>query len=153
MKNIVLVAIGFLLCTSLAMADGPIRFEVVREVDMPKDAIYQGANQWIAEKFVSAKRVIELQDQETGTIIGNGISQIPGPLPFTTMPLRFKLRIDMKDGKLRMTFTNFELVEAGNKPIEYANRQFLEPKAGDMANSLADNLATYLRQRTVESDW
>jgi len=54
--------------------------EFQRIVEMPgfsKDKIYNATKIWIAENFGSAKAVIEHDDKEGGTLIGNGNIQYP----------------------------------------------------------------------------
>lgn len=86
---------------------------VQKVYDVPgfkKDQIYSQTKIWIAENFKSAKAVIEHDDINSGTLIGNGIL----PYPCSGMDciakgnwkVPFKMKVDVKDNKFRLTFTN-----------------------------------------------
>lgn len=82
---------------------------------------------WIAETFKSAKAVIEYENKNDGTIIGNGVIDYPceGLECFGTSRWRvpFTMRVDTKDDRFRLTFTNVNLelpppyYTAGGSPV------------------------------------
>lgn len=78
-----------------------------------KEQIFNGTKIWIAENFKSAKSVLEYENKDTGTIIGNGI--IPYPCSGLECTARgdwkvtFTMRVDIKDQKFRLTFSNLNL--------------------------------------------
>lgn len=78
-----------------------------------KDQIFSATKIWIAENFRSAKAVIEYENKEEGTLIGNGSTSYPcGGLDCVakhdwTVP--FTMRVDMKDQKFKLTFSNIRL--------------------------------------------
>lgn len=86
-----------------------------------KDKIFTATKVWIAENFRSAKAVIEYENKEEGTLIGNGV--IPYPCSGLdcvakgnwTVP--FTMRVDMKEQKFKLTFTNISVA----RPPLYAN--------------------------------
>ena len=87
-----------------------------RIVEVPghsRDQIYSSTKIWIAENFKSAKSVIELDSKEDGMIIGNGIIQYPCSrmdcLAKSDWTVPFTMRVDMKDQKLRISFSNIKL--------------------------------------------
>lgn len=75
-----------------------------------KDQIYTATKIWIAENFRSAKAVIENDDKESGRIIGNGRIKYPcsgfSCLGQSDWTLDFTMRVDMKDQKMKLTFSN-----------------------------------------------
>lgn len=86
---------------------------VVETPGYTKDQIYSSTKIWIAEHFKSAKSVIELDSKEDGIIIGNGIIKYPCSgiecLAKGDWNVPFTMRVDMKDQKFKITFTNIKL--------------------------------------------
>lgn len=78
-----------------------------------KEQIFNGAKIWISENFRSAKAVLEYENKEAGTIIGNG--NIPFPcqgfqcIGTGGWKVSFTMRADIKDQKFRLTFTNLRV--------------------------------------------
>lgn len=88
--------------------------QVYEAPDYTKEQIYAATKMWIAENFKSAKAVIEYENKDEGTIIGNGIIRYPCGGAFSciakadwTVP--FTMRVESKDGRFRLTFTNIHL--------------------------------------------
>ena len=60
------------------ITDSDRTFErVVEAPGYSKEQIFNGTKIWIAENFKSAKAVLEYENKDTGTIIGNGIISYP----------------------------------------------------------------------------
>jgi len=79
-----------------------------------KDQIFTATKIWIAEHFRSAKSVIEYENKEDGTLIGNGIIPYPcsSALECLGKPnwmIPFTMRVDMKDQRFKLTFSNIRL--------------------------------------------
>jgi len=53
------------------LSDGPYVFEKIESVDLSKSEIITYSAAFIAEKFVSAKSVLQLKDAELGKIVGD----------------------------------------------------------------------------------
>lgn len=75
-----------------------------------QDQIFTGAKTWVAETFNSAKAVIEYDNRDEGTLIGNGIISMPCSglkcaLENKTR-VKFTMRADVKPDKFRLTFSN-----------------------------------------------
>src|SRR5699024_5708796 len=117
-----LVCLGFILsvsgCATEIMPGQWLDNDIVtfeRGVEAPgnsSDEIYKGTNVWIAENFQSAKRVIELDSQEDGLIIGNGRIDYPCNginCMGTADTASFTMRVDIKDERFRLSFTNIKL--------------------------------------------
>lgn len=80
------------------------RFEqVCNTPGLAKDKVYDKTLQWISRNFKSAKSVIEYQDRNAGTIIGNGRTNFGN---FVEIPVSFTMEITIKDGKYRVVFDN-----------------------------------------------
>jgi len=98
----------------LAELNQPIE-QVFEAPGYEKSQIYDAAKVWIAENFRSAKAVMEYDNKEEGTLIGNGLIAYPckGAFDCLAKPdwkVRFTMRVDTKDGRFRLTFSNVGLV-------------------------------------------
>ena len=86
---------------------------IIEVPDFTKDQIYNQIKIWIAENFRSAKAVIEHDDKESGALIGNGIVKYPCEgaecLVKYDWKVHFTMRVDIKDGKFRQTFSNLSI--------------------------------------------
>lgn len=117
-----------------------------------RDRIFAGTKIWIAENFRSAKAVLEYENKEDGTIIGN--ASIPYPCDGMSCLARgdwsvpFTIKVEMKDAKIRTTFSNIRVtyppgqgLPAGNFPLKHqgdyeAIKPALEALTADLAVAL-----------------
>ncbi len=150
---LIIITLLFTWVDSHAQADEPVSVEIVKEIQMLKDDIYNNTLLWMAESFRSSKAVIDLKDRELGTIVGNGVVDIKIGWGVYT-PARFKLKIDIKDNKYRLTFINVIMIFDGKeKPIEVANRKSLEPKVTTKFTEIAARLHEYLGKAGSSKNW
>lgn len=96
---------------SQPVADEDRTFErVVEAPGYSKEQIFNGTKIWIAENFKSAKAVLEYENKDEGTLIGNGIISYPcsglGCIDKEHWKVPFTMRVDIKDQKFRLTFIN-----------------------------------------------
>ena len=79
--------------------------EVTTVVDVPNQnqkILYRKTRQWFSQYFVSGESVIDYEDPEAGTIIGNGITNIGSdPFGLIQYDIEYNVRIDTKDNKFR----------------------------------------------------
>ena len=119
---------------------------------MPKDVIYEKSRIWIAKTFRSSKAVIEYENKETGLIIGNGVIHYAVPVGIgmeTQVPVRFTMREDIKDGKIRITFDNLLEGTMGN-PVKY--QQSMD-KISPRLHALANELGSFIRESKMDREW
>jgi Domain of unknown function (DUF4468) with TBP-like fold len=81
---------------------------------MKKEELFEKTLKWIALNFRSAKAVVEYQDKETGSVIGNGSTKVTLDGLFTpyTADLLFTMNVDIRDEKARVRFLNLETYSA-----------------------------------------
>ncbi|WP_162203289.1 DUF4468 domain-containing protein [Pseudoxanthomonas suwonensis] len=92
--------------------------EVVETFEVPgtpRDRIYAAAKLWALGKLNSSRGAIDFESPEEGILIGNGVIGYPCYSLFACMgktewKARFTLRIDVKDGRYRMTFSNLNVM-------------------------------------------
>lgn len=148
----------FALFTSLfllrpALAQDAFTVEVIRDAQMQRDQLFDSALLWLAESTVSSKAVIDLQDKSLGTIIGTASTDLKIGWG-ATAPMSFKLRMDFKDNKYRMTFSQVNLLLNGPlQPIESTNRTSMEPKAREELERLAAAFQAYLATAPKSQAW
>ena len=142
-------------------------FEIV--VNAPgysKEQIFNGTKIWIAENFNSAKAVLEYEDRVAGVLIGNGI--IPYPcrglecIGREDWKVPFTMRVDIKDQKFRLTFSNLHVswppsysrtygaIPGNNVPI--GTRNTLDAVRPRLLN-LGDQLLDSLGKEKGKTDW
>lgn len=169
-----LVSLLLLLVPNLADAKRPAPLteeettfsQVYEAPGLTKDQLFAASKMWIAQNFESADAVIEYEDKDEGTILGNGNMQYPCGRGFSCMVkadwrTRFTMKVETKDGKIRLTFSNIRLTwpasyssgistPAANLPIrDRADLDKIKPellKFGDQIVASAEQVET-------DSDW
>jgi hypothetical protein len=133
-------------------ADSPYVFEKIENVELNKKEIIAHSNAFIAEKFVSAKSVIQLNDAELGKIVGDVVLMNSKAGFFDGFKgIKTRLVLDAKDGKYRLQASNVEGID-GNGAVSFwgklegANRYRIEPLAQSVLSEFADDLLSYLRK-------
>jgi hypothetical protein len=82
-------------------SSAPYVFEKIETIDLKKKEIIGHANAFIAEKFVSAKRVIQLTDADLGKIVGDVILMNPDAGFFEAFKgIKTRLILDARDGRV-----------------------------------------------------
>lgn len=149
----------------------PVEF-VLDAPGKTKDQIFSASKSWIAETFVSGKAVIDDADKDSGRIIAKGIIDKPCSSLQCVMEMGwqigFTMRIDSKDGKVRITYTNPVVITPassgsllGSAYISGSARKERPMKfSGDIADAkikfqtLSDSLKNYISTDSVaEKDW
>lgn len=131
-------------------------------IDVPgrsKDQIYTATKIWIAENFNSAKAVIEDDDKAGGRIIGNGSVKYPcsgiNCLGRDGWLLKFTMRVDTKDQKFKVTFTNIVLsVPSGTyRGFERALLQDEFDESQPVLADLSSKLRTAIEKEKTTANW
>ncbi len=132
-----------------------------------KDTLFFNAKQWIAESFKSSKAVIDLEDKAEGVIVGNGV--IPYPTKdcagacelIASWKYRFKVKIDLKDNRYRMSFSEIEFFSIpayiGGGYVPPVQRPLLHKKevqtVKDELQKLSATLAKYAENKKTDDKW
>jgi hypothetical protein len=93
---------------------------ILRFPGVTKDKAFDKTLKWIALNFRSAKAVIEYQNKDLGTIVGNGLSElfIEGPVHPTRDDILYTMDIEFQEEKARVRFTNLQ-TRGINHPWEF----------------------------------
>jgi hypothetical protein len=101
---------------AVAPAEDRIITHIGEAKGVAKADLFATARLWLAESFRSSKAVIDLEDKAEGVIVGN--ASMPYPRTgcsglycsvIADWQVQFKIRIDVKDERFRVTFTDLEL--------------------------------------------
>ncbi len=131
---------------------------IVELKDIPKTKIYEKTKQWIASTFKSAKAVIEYDNKEEGTLIGNTIIDRTSSITMSgssTTSWLASMRVDTKDGKMKVTFFNLISRYTETSGIVRTNDWYLvtlkrlKPKIDNLVKSLT----IFIKGKDPKSDW
>lgn len=93
----------------LRNSQGQIEFtEIVEVPDLMKDEIYTRVRIWFSENFQSAEHVLDLDDRNSGVLIGTGYSDVYRELLGTRIAQKFyyRIKVEIKDEKYRYSISN-----------------------------------------------
>lgn len=100
-----------------ADAEIQILYSEVVKVDstISKSELFSRARAWCSSEFNNSKTALDVQDKESGELIGNGVVivfAIPvGDMPFEYGAVKFRFTILVKDGRYKYEFSNFEHIQ------------------------------------------
>lgn len=108
--------------------------EVVNSDTLDAKTLYSNAKLFVAQAFVSAKNVTQLEDENTHTIVAKGLLVLPlKDLPFSFSYMKelvtsFTLQIQTKDGKYKYALTDFvvkdnEVYDGYNLSLPYTKQK------------------------------
>lgn len=101
--------------------------------------LYSRAREWFAATFGSSKAVLEVDDRESGKLIGRAYAQFEfsgGFGPTVPWAMWRTIKVETKDGRYRYTITNFMLgnsvtslnINPPTEPVEYWLAKFEKGK-------------------------
>ena len=166
-----IILIGLFLAIGCAgmqqINDAERSFErIVQVPGHKKDKIYDFTKIWIAENFRSAKSVIEYENRESGTIIGNGAIKYPCKgiecVAKSDWKVLFTMRVDTKNEKIRLTFSNLKLTwppsynrtfgaQSGHEGPVYTKADLNKIKP--VLLNFGDEIRTHLEKGSDKSNW
>jgi hypothetical protein len=150
MKKLLIIAL--LTCSTNCFSEELTVQNISDITGKSKNQIFSATKIWIAENFKSAKSVIENEDKEAGTIIGNANIKYPCDGVFSCMSkgdwkLEFTMKIDTKEQKLRITFFNLNKswppsagYPAAKYPVKEDEMEVIKPALIALSDSLSDSV-------------
>jgi len=84
---------------------------------VPKDILYNRAKEWFVKAFKSSNDVIQLDDKESGKIIGKGNFSISKSMWLTDSQVDFTITIMVKDGRYKYIVSDFFHVSTYNEKM------------------------------------
>ena len=141
LKITTMVLAFFLLsgCSSLQVKTLPITpIEITEVVNVPnqsKSDIFNFAREWFTTYFVSGEAVIDYENKDAGTIIGKSIAKNGyGFLGSRYYKIHYKLKVDVKDNKMRITGTLTRYTQTDNR-ILYTDSTYTTPERESQAKT------------------
>ncbi len=120
--------------------------QYIQDIKMPKKELYKKILEWMAKSYNSSKEVIQLQDEESGQIIGKGITSFVNVM--VEIPCEYTITIDIKDNKYRLTFDNFiglwGQFHQDRQPLIY--KEYIDDVKKNI-KIIADNLYKFLQNK------
>lgn len=153
-KNCLIFFFLFVLVAFSVNAKEPLSYQQVVEFDgMNKSDLYDAVSQTLAKIYNNSKFAIQYQNKDSGTIISNCHEEIK--FNFMVMPTDFKMTINVKDGKIRITFSEIAITATfgGASSTKYiTNEKALNDfkKEGD---KLIANIIDGIKNKSVDDDW
>ncbi|MCX7696449.1 MAG: DUF4468 domain-containing protein [Bacteroidales bacterium] len=100
-----------------------ITYKEVVQVEGSKDSLYNRAIAWIHSYFKNPQGVTKVRDPQNGLIIGDHRirmvdTQKDGSKINSNTVVEYTFKIELKDGKYRYTFTDFEMKATSKFPLE-----------------------------------
>ncbi|MFO7665279.1 MAG: DUF4468 domain-containing protein [Desulfobacterales bacterium] len=157
MSRGVIIAFCFISVMALtipANTEEPVSLVVVEYIQMSKNEIFDNTILWLAEGFKGSKAGIDFKDREIGTIAVNTSADLKMYFG-VKLPVKFKIRIDIKENKYRLKYFDVIIVndDGSEKPIEMAKRESLEPKVIEKFNEISASFEKYLLNARKNKDW
>lgn len=120
MKRTLLFIIILLGYTLNLLAQNTLTYtEVVEIKEVTKDELYNRAKKWFVTTYKSGNQVIQLDDKETGAIIGKASMKYQ-PRPFTGSEkinglIHYTISINLKNGRYKYEITDFVHEPSGSQ--------------------------------------
>lgn len=100
-----------------------ITYKEVVQVEGSKDTLYNRAIAWIHSYFKNPQGVTKVRDPQNGLIVGDHRirmvdTQKDGSKINSNTVVEYTFKIELKDGKYRYTFTDFEMKATSKFPLE-----------------------------------
>jgi hypothetical protein len=145
-----LAAAAFAILAGMAMAPSAhaqdFNAEFLRPAPLQKHELFKHAVVWMVESAGSARPFIQVQSERLGTIVGRGTFDINiGGNFLLNRPVTYELRIDVRDNRYRMTFSDVAIPSEGQpRSIEYSDRGTDERQVHEHFEQLVDSLEKHL---------
>jgi hypothetical protein len=122
---------------------------------MSKADIFSKSVEWVALNYKNADKVTKLQDSNSGKIILKG--NFSTDLYLKQGWINHTMIIECKDGKMRVTFTNFSYFSTGSGEIEFekpmmSKKKAIEETERNVKLSLA-SIEQLLTSKSTADDW
>jgi hypothetical protein len=120
--------------------------EFIRTAPLQERELFKHAAVWMVESFGSARPFIQVKSERLGTIVGRGMFDINIAGDFSVnRPVSYELRIDVRDNRYRVTFSDVEIPSDGiPRSIEYSDRETDERQVHEHFAQLVESLGKHL---------
>jgi len=125
--------------------------QFLRAAPLQKHELFKYAVVWMVENLGPARPFIQVQSEQLGAIVGRGTLDINiGGDFLLNRPVTYELRIDVRDNRYTMTFSDVKLPSDGiPRSIEYSDPRTDEGQVQEYFEQLADSLEKHLAAASV----
>ena len=92
---------------------GACEFKIIKETILVKDQLFENARNWLSNTYNNYKDNIQIDDKETGKFVFNASKTftVTNDLMEHQNTINYRIIIDIKDYKYRITINNFESIQ------------------------------------------
>jgi Domain of unknown function (DUF4468) with TBP-like fold len=159
MKQLKFALLATLVLVASCATQPYVPIETTEVVNLPGQKqrdIYNKTRQWFSQYFVSGKSVVDYENAEAGTIIGNGVANIGrDPLGLIAYDIHYNVRIDMKDEKLRAVTRIIKHTNTDHKStydVSYSSEE-RDAKAKAHISMIVADIKKYVSDRKDDTKW
>lgn len=125
--------------------EGKVHYEHVDSIPgASRIDLYNRARLWLADAFVDSKEVVQVEDKESGLLVGKGSYRFQqGIIPYR---IKFSVRLDCKDQKYRAQIYDVYIL-SGTKEQQYTAEFYNEKKNWDkVKNKVNERMAEIIEE-------
>ncbi|MDZ4806788.1 MAG: DUF4468 domain-containing protein [Bacteroidota bacterium] len=134
--------------------------EVVNvDTSLSKQELYSRAREWFAKVYNSSQNVIQMDDKESGKIVGKALTQVYHKALGSNYPsgyINYTISIYLKDGRYKYEISNFhhtgQLVSAGRIDDYGPCEEMIKTKKKTMGMSYQKTFNYYLLQLDTKTN-
>lgn len=145
--------LALLFVASAAVAQERTHEQIMEATGLTKEEIFRGTKAWVASTFT--RPVIDYEHAGEGVVITSAVMKYPCSgltcLAKGEWKVPFTLRVDMKEGRLRMTFTNVGLMFPGYHGAMAVQGDWENTKA--KFESLGPELVKAIAEHKAKANW
>jgi hypothetical protein len=121
---------------------------IVQFPGLRKDKIFERVVRWLENNLRSPKPVIDKEDEESGTIVGNGMTEMRAGGDSVDVRLTFTIATDVRDGKARFRFLDLEITSGPDAAWETMPADTLWHRpAQKKFGAVVERLTEYVKSR------
>lgn len=129
---------------------------IVNVPNQDQKSLFKKTRQWFSQYFVSGESVVDYEDKDSGTIIGNGIaSNGTDSLGLISYKFKYNIRIDTKDNKFRALTKIIEHTSTDSNGT-YVSR-YIAPErqvsAEAQVEKIVKSIENYVTDKKLDNQW
>jgi hypothetical protein len=143
MYKYVSILLAAFIASSSAIAEDADGLIIVRTAPQQKNALYDQTIIWAAARFSTPGDAVTHKDKQLGTIVANGKLESNG---IVSNVVSFSMRIEVKDKKYRMIFSNVVMKPDGMAPMYFTKLLGKDAYWNKRFEEIANDLDSFLKR-------
>lgn len=143
-------------CGQPRVANSSMVYTKIVEHNESSEQAFEKSKMWLANTFNDSKAVIEYENKENSTIIGQGIISKINYAFLVYGDTRFTITMENKDNKSRFTMKNMNITtwDKINGKLQYDMWNMEQFKIfSKEADKLTSSFKVYINNKPLKSDW